>query len=51
MELVITNIEKRKNFKEYLLWCSRLRIRHYCSCGSGYSFGSDLMPDVGTSMC
>ena len=36
--------------KEFLLWCSGLRIPHCCSCGIGYSCSLDLIPGPGTSI-
>ena len=34
-------------FKEFLLWCSGLRIWCCCSCGTGHSCSSDLIPGLG----
>ena len=36
--------------KEFLLWCSGLKIQHCCSCGIGYSCSLDLIPGPGTSI-
>ena len=33
------------------MWHSRLRIQHYHSCVLGCSWGSDLVPGPGTSIC
>ena len=42
---------KISKLEEFPLWCSGLKIWNYHSCDISCSYGSDLIPGPGTSMC
>ena len=50
IEIYSSEIWIKGAISEFPLWCSGLRIQHCYSCG-GCSWGSDLIPGLGTSIC